>query len=184
MRRRRRTCFLRHGRNTLPRALQVLLPERHIAVTRRHSENVSRDRPRNTPHRRREGLHFSRCPGSRGLRLRPDHHTSVLRTAGDDIARHARRGRPGYVSHPVRVPGGGVMGAPLFFPLRLPYRASAYAYCWSGAKRVLVVQRKCDFTVSLCGVKQPNRNEFFCQGFGLTAFELLWMHTLWQFSDA
>lgn len=105
-----------HCRNALPRALQILLPERYIIVSRRHSQDVSRDGPRNAPYRCRKSFHFGSGPRTVGLRLRPDDHSPVFAAAGHHVARHTRSRTPRYVPHPVGVLAGGVLRTALLFP--------------------------------------------------------------------
>lgn len=98
-----------------PALIDGLFPQRDAVVTRADSENVSRDRPADTPNGRLERMQKGSYPRLVSTRLLPNVDIPILGAACDDVVRHGRVGRPGHVSDPVGV-GRGQLPSGLFLP--------------------------------------------------------------------
>src|SRR3569833_4059592 len=96
-----------HGLNTLPVAVQVLLPQRDLVVAARNSQNVAAEAPADAPYDGLEGQHLGGPLAGRAEVRGPDADRLVLGGRGD-VALLQHRGTPGDVADPVGVAGQGL----------------------------------------------------------------------------
>ena len=95
------------GLDTLPLALEVLLPQTDLVVSARHGQHVPAQAPAHAPQHSVKGQ-YGALPllrlAARCRRRRPDAYRLVLRSRGN-VRLGQDRWRPRHVPHPVRVAG-------------------------------------------------------------------------------
>lgn len=95
-------CILRVLTDALPHAIVALLPQAHLVVATRHSQDIARHRPAHIPHNIVERVQHSRRPCRQIVRI-PNDNASILRAACYAWHWQSNARCPGNIAHPIWV---------------------------------------------------------------------------------